>query len=62
MIFHTLLLTVMELAEDRRRQRTEGSTEYEPPTLDALDVTYEDVLEYYRYSTNHEQEHDQESS
>ncbi len=67
MLFHNLLLSVMELAEDRRRQRTtkskaQPSQEREDLVLDALDVTYEDVLEYYRYSVTNEQENDQESA
>lgn len=56
MIFHNLLLTVMELAEDRKRARQESGKVYEKPELDALDVTYEDVLEYYRYTNDYEQE------
>lgn len=65
MNFHSLILTVMELAEDRRRARTNNkltSTEREDLVLDALDVTYEDVLEYYRYNINNEQENNQEPS
>lgn len=65
MNFHSLILTVMELAEDRRRARTSNkltSTEREDLVLDALDVTYEDVLEYYRYNINNEQENNQEPS
>jgi len=62
MIFHNLLLTVMELAEDRRRAREESGKSYVKPELDALDVTYEDVLEYYRYTNDYEQENNQKSS
>jgi len=51
----------MELAEDRRRAR-KGTGEYVKPELDALDVTYEDVLEYYRYTNDYEQENNQKSS
>lgn len=61
MIFHNLLLTVMELAEDRRRAR-KSKGGYVKPELDALDVTYEDVLEYYRYTNDYEQENNQKSS
>ena len=64
MLFHSMIQTLMELGElTRQRQESRsGTPRRHLESMDVLDVNYEDVLEYYRYSNTNAQANDQESS
>lgn len=64
MLFHSILQTIMDLGEinRQRQERNTGTPRRHLESLDVLDVNYEDVLEYYRYTNNNEQENNQESA
>ena len=57
MLFHQLLRTVMDLGEinRQRKERQTGTPRSHYESLDVLDVSYEDVLEYYRCSNSNEE-------
>ena len=64
MLFHQMVRTLMDLGEinRQRQEKKTGRPRYHLESMDVLDVNYEDVLEYYRYSNNNAQANDQESS
>lgn len=52
MLFHEMVSILFELGEQRRaaKESQSNTPRRHLEELDVLDVNYEDVLEYYRYS------------